>query len=220
MAFVKTIPASEAEDEVRAMYDRQENAWGYVPNYAKVFCHRPEVMERWGRMLAAIKRPVDARRFELVTFAVAHELRHSSCSLAHGNALARIIGQEAVIALATGKNSEAVTAAEVAMMQYARRIAKDASRITSGEVAALRELHGFSDEDIFDIAAIAASRCFFTKILDALGSEPDMEFARLDEDLRRSLTVGRPISNRRPENLTPCETVSERVRRSVVNGVV
>lgn len=201
MAFVKTIPAVEAQDEVRAMYERQEGAWGYVPNYAKLFCHRPEVMERWGKMLATIKRPADARRFELVTFAVARELRNSSCSLTHGNKLAGMIGKDAVIALAEGKACEAVSEAEVAMMQYARRIARDASRITSGEVAALKEIHGFSDEEIFDIAAIAAARCFFTKILDALGSEPDMAFAQLDEDLRRSLAVGRPISYRQPENL-------------------
>ena len=94
MAFIKTIPVAEAEGDVRDMYARQESAWGYVPDYAKVFCHRPEVMGRWGRMLAAIKRPVDARRLELVTFAAAHELRNSSCALAHGAALARIIDEE------------------------------------------------------------------------------------------------------------------------------
>ena len=107
MSFIKTIPASEATDEVRTMYERQEGAWGYIPDYAKVFCHRPEVMERWGRMLAAIKRPVDSRRLELVTFAAAHELRHSSCSLAHGSALAKMIGKKAVIAIAKGEHSTA-----------------------------------------------------------------------------------------------------------------
>ena len=70
MAFIDTIPAGEATNEVRAMYERQEGEWGYVPDYAKVFCHHPEVMARWGRMLAEIKRRVDARRRELVTFTV------------------------------------------------------------------------------------------------------------------------------------------------------
>lgn len=194
MAFIKTIAAAEARGEVRDMYRRQESAWGYVPDYARVFCHRPEVMERWGRMLAAIKRPVDARRLELVTFAAAHELRHSSCSLAHGAALAKIIGNDAVIAIANGDDSKIVTDAERAMMEFARGIAKDASKITSGEVEALRVKHGLQDEEIFDIAAIAASRSFFTKLLDALGSEPDAAFMKMDDDLRRALTVGRPIS--------------------------
>lgn len=199
MSFIKTTPASEATGEVRDMYERQEGAWGFVPDYAKVFCHRPEVMERWGKMLAAIKRSVDSRRLELVTFAAAHELRHSSCSLAHGNALAKIIGKEAVIAIAKGEDSVVLTDGERAMMRFARQVVKDASRITAGEVAALREIHGFADQEIFDIAAIAASRSFFTKLLDALGSEPDVGFMKLDDDLRRALTVGRPISFKAPE---------------------
>lgn len=200
MAFIETVAAAGAEGDVLAMYQRQEDAWGYVPDYAKVFSHRPEVMERWGRMLAAIKRPVDPRRLELVTFAVAHELRHSSCSLAHGHALAGIIGKDAVIAIATGKADEVLTGAEVAMLRFARRIARDAAAITAGEVAALKRDHGFSDAEVFDIAAVAASRCFFTKVLDALGSEPDAALSRIDEDLRDHLTVGRPISCEALEN--------------------
>jgi len=200
MAFIDTIPAAEAQHDVLAMYQRQESAWGYVPDYAKVFCHRPEVMEGWGRMLAAIKRPVDPRRLELVTFAVAHELKHSPCSLAHGSALARIIGEEAVIAIARGQDSDDLTEAEQAMMAFARKIARDASQINAEEVAALREIHGLRDDEIFDIAAIAASRCFFTKLLDALGSQPDQPFARLNDEFVRQLTVGRPISTEPPEH--------------------
>jgi len=201
MAFIHTIPAAEARDAVLAMYQRQESAWGYVPDYARVFSHRPEVMERWGKMLAAIKRHVDPRRLELVTFAVAHELKHSSCSLAHGSALARIIGEDAVIAIAKGQKTTVLTDAEYAMMAFARRIARDASVITAEEVTALREIHGLRDDEIFDIAAIAASRCFFTKLLDALGSLPDLPFKQLDDELRQHLTVGRSINSEPPEHI-------------------
>ena len=201
MAFIDTVPVAEAEGNVRDMYARQEGAWGYVPDYAKVFCHRPEVMERWGRMLAAIKRPADARRLELITFAAAYELRNSSCSLAHGAALARIIDRETVLAISQGRESDVLSEAEAAMVRFARRVASDASRITAGEVAALKEIHGFTDAEVFDIAAIAAARAFFTKILDALGSEPDISFMRVERELRQALTVGRPISHRALERL-------------------
>ena len=201
MAFIKTISAGDAHDKVREMYARQQGEWGYVPDYAKVFCHRPEVMARWGKMLAEIKRPVDERRLELATFAAAHALRHSSCSLAHGVKLARMIGAEAVIDLANDKPTNAISDAERAMMQFARKVARDASTVTAGDVAALREIHGYADAEIFDIAAVAASRSFFTKLLDALGSEPDAAFMKVDADLRRALTVGRAISCREPEVL-------------------
>lgn len=215
MAFIKTIPAAEAIDDVRAMYARQEGAWGFVPNYAKVFCHRPELMTRWGKLLAEVKRHVSPRHLEMATLAAALELKHSACSLAHGDALAKIIGKDAVIAIANGKEHDEITEAERAMIKFARRVAKDASAITSGEVAALREVHGFTDAEIFDIAAIAASRSFFTKILDALGMEPDRSFMKLDADLRQALTVGRPISWKGPERL---EKLSAKVAGLFLRG--
>ena len=201
MAFIKTIPASDATGEVREMYARQEGQWGYVPEYAKVFCHRPEVMGRWGRMLAEIKRPLDKRRLELATFAAAHALKHSPCSLAHGAKLAKIIDKQTVLAIADGREEEFLAPAEVAMVRFARHVARDAASITSGEVAALKEFHGLSDADVFDIAAVAAARSFFTKLLDALGTEPDLPFMNLDAELRQPLTVGRPIRSRPPEHL-------------------
>ncbi len=205
MAFINTIRPREASGAAREMYERQENHWGYVPNYSKVFSHRPEVMARWGRMLAEIRRPVDDRRFELVTFAAAIEHKHSACSLAHGKQLAEMIGNDAVIAIADGKEEDVLPVDEVAIVRFARTISRDARKVTSGQVEALRVIHGLSDEDIFDIAAIAAGRSFFTKILDALGSEPDSSFMRLDDDFRRRLTVGRPISCQQPEYVEPRE---------------
>jgi uncharacterized peroxidase-related enzyme len=201
MTFINTIPATQATGEVRAMYQRQQDAWGYVPGYARVFCHRPEVMARWGKLLAEIKRPVNPRRLEMITLATALELRHSPCSLAHGAELARTIGKHAVIAIARGEDHDAITADEQAMMTFARRIARDASQISAGEVEALREVHHLSDAEIFDIAAIAASRSFFTKLLDALGSAPDHGFMQLDKELRHALTVGRPVSSEPPQRL-------------------
>lgn len=199
MSFIRTTPAAEASGATLEMYQRQEDAWGYVPNYAKVFSHRPEVMARWGRLLAEVRRPVDDRRFELVTLAVAHELKHTACSLAHGKKLADIIGHDEVVAIANGKAPETLTGAEVAIVAFARNIARDASKVTSGEVEALKTIHGLTDEDIFDIAAIASARCFFTKVLDALGSEPDVSFMQVDRKLREALSVGRPISLAEPE---------------------
>lgn len=202
MAFIRTIRASDATGAVHDMYERQEDFWGYVPEYAKVFSHRPEVMARWARLLAELRRPASDRRFELVTFVVARTLKHSACSLAHGARLADFIGKDAVIALAEHGTTDALTEAESAIAAFARDIARDATKITSGQVEALRDIHGLSDAEIFDVAAIAAGRCFFTKLLDALGSEPDVTFMSVDADLRAAATAGgRPISHRKPEQL-------------------
>lgn len=174
------------------MYRRQQAAWGFVPNYAKVFCHRPAVLTRWAQLLAEIKRPMDTRRFELVTFAAALELRHSACTLAHGMKLREFFSDADIRAMAEGCPIEALSGAERAMMQFARQVARDAGVITKQDVEAL-ENAGFSDAEVFDIAATAAGRAFFTKLLDALGVLADAPLSTFDEPLRRALTVGRPI---------------------------
>ena len=200
MTFIDTTPPGDAEGAVLEMYERQQGAWGYVPNYAKVFCHRPEVMVRWAKLLAEIRRPLDPRRFELITFAAAHELRHSSCALAHGKALTEFFDDDDVRAIAERQPVDTLSEAEAEMVRFARKVAADASAITAEDVDALKQ-HGFSDADIFDIAATAAARSFFTKLLDALGSEPDAPFMSMNEQLRESLTVGRPIDTRAVETM-------------------
>ncbi len=192
MSFITTTSPSAAIGAVAEMYRRQQAAWGYVPNYARVFCHRPEVMARWGQLLAEIKRPLDKRRFELVTFAAAHELRNSACALAHGTALREFFSDAQIVAIAEGRVEGLLSAAEQAMLHFSRQVAKDAALVTAADVEALRAL-GHSDAEIFDIAAAAAGRAFFTKLLDALGVRANAPFAALDATLRRTLTVGRPI---------------------------
>ena len=201
MAFIDTIAPSESRDEVREMYAREEKDWGFVPDYARVFCHRPRVMECWSDLLGEIRRPVDAYRIELATFAAAFELRHSPCSLAHGAKLAEIIGKESLLAIAAGREDEVLEPIDAAIWRYARKIARDASQVTAADIEELRESHGLSDKEIFDIAANAASRCFFTKLLDSLGVDADQGFMDIDPDLRQALTVGRPIADHAPETL-------------------
>ncbi|WP_280152002.1 carboxymuconolactone decarboxylase family protein [Piscinibacter sp. XHJ-5] len=197
MSFIKTIPPDAARDGTAAMYRRQQQHWGYVPNYAKVFCHRPELMARWAALLAEVKRPLDRRRLELVTFVAAHELGHSACSLAHGCALREHFSDEEIVAIAQQRVQAQLSPAEQAMLRFARRVARDAASVTADDVDELRA-HGFDDAAIFDIAAAVAARAFFTKLLDAMGVQPDAPFAGLPPALRDALAVGRPIDARPP----------------------
>ena len=194
MAFINTIAPAEATGDTRDMYARQQSSYDYVPNYAKVFGHRPEVMLRWGRLLAEIRRPMDDRLFELATFAAAYELKNTACSLAHGQQLAKFINEESVQALAKGEFPDDITDAEKAVVNFSRKVAADASAVSQGDVDALKS-HGYSDAGIFDIAAAVAGRSFLTKILDALGVETDVTAFEMNEEFRKTMTIGRPISS-------------------------
>lgn len=201
MAFIRTIPVDEAEGDVRALYERTQASAGYVPNYAKVFSHRPQVMAAWSALLASIRGNLEPRRYELITLAAARALRSSYCMLAHGTVLREEFYSAAQLTDIAADFARAdLTPSDVAMMAFAERVARDATGITDAEVRSLRE-HGFTDAQIFDIAAAAAARCFFSKLLDALGALPDAAFGQLEGDLKRELTRGRPISPEGPERM-------------------
>lgn len=204
MAFINTISANDVTGDAFVMYERQQTHYGYVPNYATVFSHRPEVMRRWGELLASIKRPMDKRRFELATLAAAQTLGSTLCSVAHGKALLEFFCPEDVAAMARGKVPASLSPAEAAMMDFARAVARDASAITADDVATLKQ-HGFSDAEIFDIVATAAGRAFFTKIIDALGVEMDAPLRAMDPLLRDALAIGRPVEFAEPERLAELE---------------
>lgn len=84
-------------------------------------------------------------------------------------------------------------AEEVALMAFAEKVALHAYKVTAGDIDKLRR-SGFSEEEILDIATTAAARSFFSKVLDAVGAEPDAKYGDLEEPLRKALTVGRPFT--------------------------
>ena len=95
-------------------------------------------------------------------------------------------------AIAVGDPNSPLDGADKAMMEFARKVARDTSGITQQDVDILKD-QGFDDGEIFDITATAAARCFFAKIGDALGAMPDGEFMAMGAELRETLTVGRAI---------------------------
>jgi uncharacterized peroxidase-related enzyme len=201
VAFVETVPVAEAAGDVRRMYEQNQKRLGYVPNYAKLFSLRPQVMDGWAQLQKSIKSNMDTRRFELVTLAAARALRSSYCSLAHASVLAGRFFSGAELARVACRAEDApLSPAEAALMAFAERVAVDAHAVTREEVEELRR-HGLEDTEIFDVAAAAAARCFFAKLLDALGAEPDASYEALQPELRQTLTVGRPISERSVESI-------------------
>jgi uncharacterized peroxidase-related enzyme len=217
MAFVSTVPAGDARGEVRRMYERAQGAHGYVPNYAKVFSHGPEVMELWGRFIAHIRRRLDPRRYEVATVAAAHALRSSYCSLAHGKALLEISSADDVRAVIDPSARADSPSVDLAVAAFARKVALDASSTTAEDVATLRQA-GLTEAEIFDVAATAAARAFFTKLLDALGAEPDAPFLELDSGIREALTPGRNIDSAAPERLPAVRDPCGRAQLGVRTG--
>lgn len=194
MPYLHTVPPEEAAGEVKAIYDKDLAAQGYVANYTRAFSGRPEVYQGWLALKDAITSGMDARLYELATVAAATAIRSSYCSLAHGRLLAtRYYPAEKVIAIAADDPGDALDAADAAVIRFARKVAQEAEKITQEDVDQLHDL-GFSDTDVFNVIVAAAARCFFSKVLDATGTFPDAALHAIPDQLRTALTVGREIA--------------------------
>lgn len=166
---------------------------GYVPNYNRVFAHRPEAYAAWTSLAGAIKRSMGVRRYELATLAAALRLRSSYCALAHGQVLAESELDPDVVRDVARGTTDALSDVDRAVLRLADRVAAGAADMSPDDLAELRAL-GVDDAEIFDVVLAAAARCFFSSVLDAVGAEPDAAYAGLEPALRDALTVGRPIA--------------------------
>jgi hypothetical protein len=75
MAYIHTIPEEEAENLLSELYQNERIANGYVPNYAKAMSLNPEAYEAWKKLISSVRSRMRLRRYELVTFATALELK-------------------------------------------------------------------------------------------------------------------------------------------------
>ena len=68
-----------------------------------------------------------------------------------------------------------ITPRQKAMLAFAMKVATDSASIGEADFEALRA-HGFSDEDIWDIAAIAALFALSNRMANMISMRPNDEF--------------------------------------------
>jgi alkylhydroperoxidase family enzyme len=115
--------------------------------------------------------------------------------MAHSKVLRdRFFDADGVRDLVVDRKAAGLDELDLAVMDFAEQVAADAAAITSEDVDRLRQL-GLSDVEVLDVALTAAARCFFAKVLDAMGALPDSKFREwLEPELQQTLTVGRPVA--------------------------
>ena len=97
--------------------------------------------------------------------------------------------------------------AEVAMLAFAEKVTLRAHEVTREDIEELRR-EGLSDAEVLDVAMTVGARSFFSKVLDAVGAEPEMRYeALLEEGLRVTLSVGRPTPAADGTGLAPATPV-------------
>jgi uncharacterized peroxidase-related enzyme len=171
MSFVGEPPAS---DGALRFYDAAREAEGYVPNFMRVWCWRPDVHASF----VALRQELMAgsaltdRDWAVLVTATAAERGDSYCSLAWGARLSRLSDGETAAGLIAGDLPPALSAREHALAEWARRVVEDPNETTRADVERLRAA-GLDDREIFEATAFVAVRLAFSTVNDALGAEPD-----------------------------------------------
>src|SRR5215472_8835160 len=115
---------------------------------------------------------MDERRYELVTLAAARVLGSEYCSLAHAAALRRQFYSEAELeAIVADHHNAKLADVDVAIIDFAERVAADPTSVTPDHVEDLRQ-HGLADADIFQVVLAVCMRRFFSGVLSAVGADP------------------------------------------------
>lgn len=190
--ILKTTPESEATGLTGEIYDDDTRSLGYVTPQTKAMALNPGAFQGFDDMLGAIRDSMDLPRYELVTLAAAQAIGSTHCMLAHGAKGLKAFTEDQVEAVARDFRNAGLTPAEVAMMDYAERLSRDATAMTDADTLELRS-HGFTDREILDITLAAAARNYLGRAVLALWVEVDVP-PTLSPKLQETLLGSRPSS--------------------------
>ena len=160
----------------------QEKA-GFVPNVFLALAHRPAEWRAFVAYHDALMEkdpggPVTLTRAEreMIVVATSGANNCQYCVIAHG-AILRIRAKNPLIAdqVAVNYHESDATPRQKAMLDLAMKVALDSARIDEADFPPLRA-HGFTDEDIWDIAAIAAFFAMSNRLANFARMRPNDEF--------------------------------------------
>ena len=183
------VPALDSlPEDVRARIDAVEAKSGFVPNVFRVLAHRPDEFRAFFAYHDALMEKesgLTKGEREMIVVATSAINKCLYCVVAHG-AVARIRERDPKLAdqLATDYTRADITARQVAMLDFACLVAETAHEVNEDDLEDLRE-HGFDDEDIWDIGAIAAFFALSNRMASLTDMRPNDEFYALGREPRR-----------------------------------
>jgi uncharacterized peroxidase-related enzyme len=177
------VPAEDAVgDEVRELWAKPLEKLGFVPNVLRVYAIRPRHLRLWNEFYEDLMRGesglTKAQR-EMIAVVVSTTNRCHYCIVSHSAALRKLTGDPILVEqLQTNHAYAQVEPKERAMLDFAVKLTEQSHRCTEADVEALREA-GWADEDIMDIAEVAAMFNFTNRLASGLGWLPNDEYVSL-----------------------------------------
>ncbi len=169
----------ELPGDIRARITAVQEKAGFVPNVFAVLARRPDEFRAFFAYHDALMEKAGGlskgeREMIVVATSAANDCHY--CVVAHG-ALVRIYEKNPLLAdqVAVNYRKADITPRQCAMLDFALKTTQRSGEIDESDFARLRE-HGFSDEDAWDIAAIAAFFGMSNRLANMAAMRPNDEF--------------------------------------------
>ncbi|HEY0219838.1 MAG TPA: peroxidase-related enzyme [Afipia sp.] len=174
------VPSLDAlPDDIRTRILAVQEKSGFVPNVFLALAHRPDefraffayndaLMEKDGGLTKAER--------EMIVVATSSANQCHYCVVAHG-AILRIRAKNPLMAdqIANNYRKADITPRQKAMLDFALKVCERAYETSEDDFAELHK-HGFSDDDIWDIASITAFFALSNRIASVTDMRPNDEF--------------------------------------------
>src|SRR5215207_3003010 len=154
------VPALEAmPEDIRVRILKVQEKSGFIPNVFLMLAYRPDEFRAFMAYHDALmdkESGVTKAEREMIVVATSAANQCQYCVIAHG-AILRIRAKNPLIAgqIASNYHKADIAPRQRAMLDFAMKISQQAQELDEADSASLRE-HGFSEDNIWDIAAIAS----------------------------------------------------------------
>lgn len=172
----------EMPEDIRERILAVQTKSGFIPNVFLTLAHRPDefraffayhdaLMEKPGNLSKAER--------EMIVVATSSINQCQYCVVAHG-AILRIRAKDSFIAdqVAANYRKADITDKQKAMLDFALKVSAQAHLVNEEDFDQLRE-QGFTEEDIWDIAAISAFFGLSNRMANVSSMRPNAEFYML-----------------------------------------
>ncbi|MBH1973797.1 MAG: peroxidase-related enzyme [Rhodobacteraceae bacterium] len=174
---IKDLP-----DDIREKILAVQEKSGFVPNVFLTLAHRPDEFRAFFAYHDALMDkpgPITKAEREMIVVATSNANQCQYCVVAHG-AILRIRAKNAQIAdqIAINYRKADITPRQRAMLDFGMKVSAAAYEVGDADIAALKQ-HGFSEDDIWDIAAISAFFGMSNRLANVTSMRPNDEFYAL-----------------------------------------
>ena len=181
-APISRFPVPRLEDlpeDIQARILEVQEKSGFIPNVFIVLAHRPDEWRAFFAFHDALMEKqsglTKAER-EMIVVATSNANSCQYCVVAHG-AILRVRAKNPLVAdqVAVNYRKADITPRQMAMLDFAIKVSNAAETICDTDFETLHG-HGFSDEDIWDIAGITAFFGLSNRMANFTSMRPNDEF--------------------------------------------